>query len=61
MNDTNKCQRINCSVGSCEYNEKGKNICNLDSVQVSPAAKSDSGAPYDETLCSSYTTKGRKK
>ncbi|MGE5474932.1 MAG: DUF1540 domain-containing protein [Ignavibacteriales bacterium] len=56
-----KCQQILCSVKSCEYNEKGKNVCNLDSIQISPSAKSDSGAPYDETLCSSYTSHQRRK
>lgn len=57
----NKCQKIRCSVGSCQFNNKKENECNLDSVQVSAAAKSDSGAPYDETLCSSYTSRDRKK
>jgi len=56
-----KCQKILCSVGSCKYNQKGKNECNLDSVQVSASAKSDSGAPYDETLCASYTSHQNKK
>lgn len=55
------CQRILCSVGSCMYNEFSENLCTLEAIQVSPAAKSDSGAPYDETLCASYTTKEEKK
>ncbi len=49
-----KCQRVMCSVSSCIHNHKDGNMCNLDSVQISAAAKSDSGAPYDETLCASY-------
>jgi hypothetical protein len=49
-----KCQSILCSVKSCIYNEKNENHCTLDAIQVSAAAKSDSGAPYDETLCASY-------
>jgi len=56
-----KCQRILCSVGSCEYNNKGHNECHLDAIQVSASAKSDSGAPYDETLCASYTSRDKKK
>jgi len=48
------CQRILCSVSSCVHNEAKGNVCSLDTIQVSAAAKSDSGAPYDETLCSSY-------
>lgn len=57
----NKCQKIQCSVKSCEYNVKGENECKLDSIQISPSAKSDSGAPYDETLCSSYTSHQKRK
>ena len=57
----NKCQRILCSVGSCEYNKKGDNLCTLDTIQVSAAALSDSGAPYDETLCASYASTEKKK
>ena len=55
------CQRIMCSVGSCIYNTPKDNLCTLDSVQVSATAKSDSGAPYDETLCASYKTHHKKK
>lgn len=56
-----KCQRVLCSVGSCMFNEFSENLCNLDAVQVSASAKSDSGAPYDETLCASYKTREDKK
>jgi len=56
-----KCQRILCSVGSCMYNEFSENLCTLDAIQVSAAAKSDSGAPYDETLCASYKTLDKKE
>jgi hypothetical protein len=56
-----KCQSILCSVKSCIYNEKNENHCTLDAIQVSAAAKSDSGAPYDETLCASYKNHTRMK
>jgi hypothetical protein len=56
-----KCQKIQCSVNSCIHNGIDDNICKLDGVQVSAAAKSDDGAPYDETLCASYASRGRKK
>jgi hypothetical protein len=56
-----KCQRILCSVGSCIHNETRENLCELDAIQVSAAAKSDSGAPYDETLCASYKSHQKKK
>lgn len=54
-------QTIMCSVGSCQFNAKNENYCTLDVIQVSASAKSDSGAPYDETLCASYKTKEKKK
>ena len=57
----NKCQKIQCSVGSCIFNEFSENLCNLEAIQVSAAAKSNSGAPYDETLCASYKPKKEKK
>ena len=56
-----KCQQIMCSVGSCVFNKKNDNKCTLDAIQVSASAKSDSGAPYDETLCGSYTSQQDKK
>jgi hypothetical protein len=43
------------------FNEFSENLCNLDAIQVSAAAKSNSGAPYDETLCASYKPKKEKK
>jgi hypothetical protein len=57
----NKCQKIQCSVSSCMFNEFSENLCNLDAIQVSAGANSDSGAPYDETLCASYKPKKNKK
>ena len=56
-----KCQSILCSVSSCINNAHEKNNCTLDAVQVSASAKSDTGAPYDETLCASYKTNDKKK
>ena len=56
-----KCQSILCSVSSCIHNAHDDNKCTLDAVQVSAAAKSDSGAPYDETLCASYKNHEKKK
>jgi hypothetical protein len=56
-----KCQRILCSVGSCIHNAENDNYCTLDAIQVSAAAKSNSGAPYDETLCASYKSRQKKR
>lgn len=55
------CQRILCSVGSCQFNKENDNLCALDAIQVSAAAQSNSGAPYDETLCASYKSKEKTK
>lgn len=55
------CQRIMCSVGSCIHNSQDRNLCSLGAIQVSAAAKSDSGAPYDETLCASYKSHHKMK
>lgn len=55
------CQRILCSVGSCVYNAENENLCTLGAVQVSAGAHSDSGAPYDETLCASYKSQQEMK
>lgn len=52
---------IMCSVGSCQHNSQSDNLCKLEAIQVSAAAKSDSGAPYDETLCASYKNHEIKK
>jgi hypothetical protein len=56
-----KNQSILCSVESCVYNSKNKNACTLEAIQVSASAKSDSGAPYDETLCASYKSLQKKR
>lgn len=56
-----KCQSILCSVSSCIHNAHNENQCTLGAIQVSAAANSDSGAPYDETLCASYKNHEKKK
>lgn len=56
-----ECQKVLCSVSSCIHNAKKDNFCTLEAIQVSAAAKSDSGAPYDETLCASYKPEDRKQ
>lgn len=56
-----KCQKVQCSVSSCMFNEFSENLCNLDAVQISAATKTHSGAPNDETLCASYKAKKAKE
>lgn len=55
-----KCQKILCSVESCEFNKDKENYCTLDAIQVSATTGSDTGAPYEETLCASYKTYDKK-
>ncbi len=50
-------QCIHCNVESCQYNDK-QNLCALDAIQVSPKTSCGSGKP-DESLCSSYRSRGK--
>ncbi len=53
----NRSQCIHCNVESCEYNDK-QNLCDLESIQVSPKPGCGSGKT-DESLCSSYRSRGK--
>ncbi len=46
-------QKINCTVSSCKYNEKGKQECSLKQIIVTPVENCDTKQP-DESMCSSY-------
>lgn len=48
-----KKQKINCTVGSCKYNNSQKQLCELDSIIITPKENIHSGNP-DESECSSY-------
>lgn len=48
-----KNQKINCTVTSCEFNEEGKNECNLEQITVRPYPDCDTETP-DESVCGSY-------
>lgn len=48
-------QKIYCSVGSCKYNAKGKNECNLKSIQVTPCQFCNNGSAEEESYCGSYS------
>lgn len=47
--------KIKCSVCSCAHNVAEKNECDLNAIQVCPCKNCKTGAPEDETCCSSYT------
>lgn len=51
--------KIYCSVCSCVYNSIDKNLCTLKNIQVCPCKATNSGAPEDETCCSSYKQAGK--
>lgn len=48
-----KNQKINCSVGSCIYNNQETQECKLESINVTPVQNCKSEKP-DESQCSSY-------
>lgn len=48
-----KNQTINCTVTSCKYNSNQKQLCQLDTIIVSPC-KNCNTAKTDESQCSSY-------
>ena len=49
----NNDQRINCTVKSCKYNNHANEICELNSIIVTPKKNVNSGKS-DESKCSSY-------
>ncbi len=46
-------QKINCTVDSCRYNNGEKNLCELNSIVVTPVHNCDT-KQSDESMCSSY-------
>ena len=53
----NKKQIINCTVGSCEYNNDKTNMCGLEDIIVRPCKNCNNGNPEDESMCGSYRCK----
>ncbi len=48
-----KKQKINCTVGSCRYNDVGRQECKLEQIIVTPVVGCDT-KQADESMCSSY-------
>lgn len=46
-------QKINCTVGSCKFNDYQKQECNLKQIIVEPTQGCNTKNP-DESMCSSY-------
>lgn len=47
-------QKINCTVGSCLYNNENKNLCELKQINVNPCFNCSTGQPETESMCGSY-------
>lgn len=48
-----KNQKINCTVGSCRYNNQNEQKCELQAILVAPNEGKKTMRP-DESMCSSY-------
>ena len=48
-----KNQKINCTVGSCKYNDEQRQECLLEQIIVEPVQGCNTKSP-DESMCSSY-------
>lgn len=46
-------QKINCTVGTCKYNNQQQNECILKSIQVTPIDEYET-MEADESMCASY-------
>lgn len=49
-------QKINCTVGSCKFNEQKDHECTLKQIVVTPKKNVNTAYP-DESMCSSYENK----
>lgn len=54
MSDKN--QKINCTVSSCEYNDCDSKMCELKQIEVQACQGCASGTP-EESMCGSYKHK----
>lgn len=46
-------QKINCTVGSCKYNNQATQMCNLKQIVVEPTPNCNT-KQAEESMCSSY-------
>ena len=47
-------QKINCTVGSCKYNNSNHHLCELKQIEVKACPGCSSGKAQDESMCGSY-------
>ena len=50
-------QKINCSVGSCKFNDMQRQACTLQQIIVEPVVGKNT-ANTDESMCGSYENDG---
>ena len=50
-------QKINCSVGSCKFNDMQKQTCTLQQIIVEPVTGKNT-SNKDESMCGSYENDG---
>lgn len=53
-------QKINCTVGSCKFNDAQMQKCQLHQIVVTPIIGTDTKQP-DESMCSSYKNSNNRK
>lgn len=53
-------QIINCTVGSCKFNDYQKQKCQLQQIVVTPIQGNNTKQP-DESMCSSYKNDRTRK
>ncbi|MCL2383039.1 MAG: DUF1540 domain-containing protein [Oscillospiraceae bacterium] len=54
-------QKINCTVGSCQFHDDEKHECELNEITVEPCFECDTGDPEEESMCGNYTNADEKK
>lgn len=57
VNFMEKNQKINCTVGSCIYQDKNSKSCTLQAINVVPTPNVKS-SQTDESMCGSYKCEG---
>lgn len=58
--NTKNNQKINCTVTSCKYNDKQRQLCELEHIIVTPIQGCETKQP-DESMCSSYRNQNQNK
>ncbi len=50
-------QRINCTVGSCTFNDEKEQKCSLKEIFVEACTGCNTGIASEESMCGSYENK----